>query len=133
VVNIGPIVRGDGRTVLLWLTDPATGGRLTLSDKKLWFTAKNNFVDPDTAAVIRKGNALAGLTGISVVVPSAGQPGAGGEVAVVQIAAADTDALDAHTIILQWDGQVEIPGSDPVTPDAWRGQLSVVPDVTRSS
>jgi hypothetical protein len=53
VVNIGPIVRGDGRTVLLWLTDPATGGRLTLSDKKLWFTAKNNFVDPDTAAVIR--------------------------------------------------------------------------------
>jgi hypothetical protein len=133
VVNIGPIVRGDGRTVLLWLADPVTGGRLTLSDKKLWFTAKNNFVDPDTVAVIRKGNALAGLTGISVVVPSAGQPGAGGEVAVVQIAAADTGSLDAHTVILQWDGQVEVPGNDPVTPDAWRGQLSVVPDVTRSS
>jgi hypothetical protein len=126
VVGDGPQRRVHRPT--LTPTGPAPGpGRV------LGFTAKNNFVDPDTVAVIRKGNALAGLTGISVVVPSAGQPGAGGEVAVVQIAAADTGSLDAHTVILQWDGQVEVPGNDPVTPDAWRGQLSVVPDVTRSS
>lgn len=44
--------RGDSLSFDLALIDPRTGGPLDLTGAKIWFTAKNNYVDPDNQAVI---------------------------------------------------------------------------------
>ncbi len=131
------IRRGDTRLFKLWLTDPS-GARLPLADKKLWFTAKRSVTDPDASAIIRKGTANTGLTGITVAdapgAPTATEPWLGGDVATVTIATADTAGLPDHDTGLAWDAQfAPSAGGDPQTPDAWTGTLTVIADVTRSS
>jgi len=44
--------RGDTLTFELALTNPKTGAPLDITGAKIWFTAKNNYVDPDNQAVI---------------------------------------------------------------------------------
>lgn len=119
LIDLGPVTRVNdaGQTVPI---------DLTLTNTKLWFTAKRSKDDPDADAVIAKTFGVGGGPGgIDVDVPAS----ADNNRARATIPAADTDDLTETTHLL-FDWQLEEPGGRVTHPD--RGTLSLFGAVTRA-
>jgi hypothetical protein len=115
--------RGDGRTISIVATYPTgheqAGQPFVLLDKTVWFTAKRNVSDADSAAVLAK---KTGGFGIEV---DAGEPNR----ATVTIAPGDTSSL-VKGVQLHCDVQAKPADGDPVTLAV--GTLTVKDDITRA-
>lgn len=90
----------------------------------VWFTAKYDAADADSAAVIRKGK-TAGLTGVTVMTDPATQTYSRIKVAFDPT---DTAALPAKLLTLVFDIQIKAPTGEVFT--VADGELQIKPDVT---
>lgn len=118
------MVRGDSET--LYADVQINGFPLDVSAYSVWFTAKYLLSDPDSSAVIRKGNS-GGLTGCSVVAnPVSGEMSR----IRIDIDPGDTSALPAKSIKLFMDVQIKSPLGRVTT--VCRGELNIEPDSTNS-
>jgi hypothetical protein len=112
--------RGD--TVLLDLTFTTGGVPENLTGALIFFTAKDEFSDPDTGATIRKNSG--GVGGITIVNAAAGT-------AQVTINPGDTSGLPGSEIFLFYDVQLKRSNGQIFT--CAEGTVCVYPDVTVST
>jgi len=110
------MTRGD--TAYLDITVTLTNEAATLDGCTLTFTAKREFTDAQSAAVIEKDTS----DGITVT---------GDLTATVKILPADTSGLEADSVVLQYDVQLTDATPDTFTVDS--GTLTVNPDVTTAA
>lgn len=113
--------RGDSMSFDVTVTNPETCGPLDLTGAKLWFTAKNNYIDPDERAVIRLDSALLG--GITITDAERG-------LARVTIEPIKTRGSADGIVRLVYDCQVKDAGGFIATIES--GTLFIYPDVTRA-
>lgn len=119
------ITRGDNRTILVDVTQG--GVPLNLTGYSIWFTAKQQIIDDDTSAKIRKGN-VGPLTGVSVI-PN---PKTGVYQRIrVDLVNGDTQTLADKYYNLLYDVQIK-DGSGSIYTVA-SGVLNVEPDVTEAT
>lgn len=113
--------RGDSLSFDLALTNAQNGSPLNLTDAKIWFTAKNNYVDPDNQAAIALDNAALG--GITVTDVARG-------LARVDIAPIKTRSFPDGPVRVVYDVQVKDAAGFVTTVES--GTLTVYPDVSRA-
>lgn len=113
--------RGDSLSFEVSVINPKTQGPLDLTGAKIWFTAKNNYIDADERAVIRlDSDALGG-----VVITDAARG-----LARVDIPPLATRAQPDGIVKLVYDCQVKDAAGFVSTIES--GMLSIFPDVTRA-
>lgn len=113
--------RGDTLSFDLSLTDPLTGAPLLLTGAKIWFTAKNNYVDADNLAVIALDTALLG--GVTILSAT------GGTMRVVIPPLATRSFPDGPTRVV-YDVQIKNAAGAISTVES--GEITVFPDVSRA-
>lgn len=114
--------RGDTKVVQLTISNLPTTG---LTGFKFWFTAKNQYSDADTAAVIHK----TGNPGPDFTIVTNGSDTVSG-VATCKILPTDTSGLPDYDSQLLYDAQVE-DGNGNITTVA-SGILTIHVDVTKA-
>ncbi len=117
--------RGDSLSFLVPLVNPSTGAPLDLTGAKIWFTAKNNYVDPDIRAVIAlDSDTVSGNGAVTILTPAtSGQ-------ARIDINPIATRAQPDGVVKLVYDVQVKDAAGFVTTVE--NGTLTIIPDVTRS-
>lgn len=113
-----------GDTIVLDVTVVRDDVPVDLTNAEMWFTAKRKYTDLDDDAVIRLGTAGTTLTGVSITDAVNGK-------AVVDIPPDATDDLEAGTVTLLWDIQIEETGN--VITTVASGRFALVDQVTISS
>ena len=100
-------------------TATLSGSPYALGGCSLWFTAKRKYTDADSAAIFQKSIG----SGITVTNPTQG-------LFVIEIAPADTTAVEKVKTILVWDLQLR--DSSGKTYTIASGNLIINPDVTNA-
>lgn len=119
------MTRGDSLSFAMALINPATGAPLDLTGAKIWFTAKNNYVDFDSLAVIALNTATASGNGAITILT----PATSGN-ARVDINPIATRAQPDGAVKLVYDVQVKDASGFVTTVES--GTLTIIPDVTRA-